>query len=67
MKKIHNYLKPKGKIYIVTDLPSYTKQILNSIYQANDFYNWVNQNQANLGYKDHFDFEFANNLSKKLG
>ena len=57
LKKLHNYLKPKGKIYIVTDLPSYTKQILNSIYQANNFYNWVNQNQAYLGYKDHFEFE----------
>jgi len=57
LKKLHNYLKSRGKIYIVTDSPSYTKQILNSIYQASVFYNWTNQNEAHFILKDYFDFE----------
>ncbi len=57
LKKLHNYLKSRGKIYIVTDSPSYNKQILNSIYQARKLYNWDNQNKVHLSYKDYFDFE----------
>ena len=57
LKKIHKNLNSNGKIYIATDSQSYTKQILNSIYQASSLYNWANQNEAHFSFKDYFDFE----------
>ena len=57
MKKLHNNLNTNGEICITTDSTSYTKYILNSIHQAKDIYNWINQNEPHLTIKDYFNID----------
>ncbi len=57
LKKLHNNLNTNGEICITTDSTSYTKYILNSIHQAKDIYNWINQNEPHLTIKDYFNID----------
>ncbi len=57
LKKIFNYLKPNGNIYISTDSVNYFNSILLSCYKTKNMYNWVNQHCMFKNYKDYFPFE----------
>ena len=57
LEKINNYIKKNGEIWIVTDSISYSKHILQSIYQAKKFYKWINQNELHMDLKDYCDLE----------
>ncbi|MBI05003.1 MAG: hypothetical protein CMI96_04220, partial [Pelagibacteraceae bacterium] len=43
LKKIHNYMKTGGNLYIATDSNSYLVSILLDIYTIKNFFIWENQ------------------------
>ena len=57
LKKLHTFLKSKGRICIATDSVSYTRSILNIIFENKNLFEWLNQTQAYLSVKDVYDIE----------
>ena len=57
LKKLHIFLKSKGRISIATDSVSYTRSILNVIFENQNLFEWLNQTQAYLSVKDVYDIE----------
>ena len=57
LKKLHTFLKLKGTICIATDSISYTRFILNLIFENQNLFEWLNQSQAHLSVKDIYDIE----------
>ena len=55
--KIYNFLKKDGKIIIATDSISYSRSILNTIFEIKNLYKWSNQRSLYLSTKDYFDIE----------
>tara|TARA_Y100000768_G_C23887951_1_gene638619 strand:+ start:418 stop:1077 length:660 start_codon:yes stop_codon:yes gene_type:complete len=55
--KIYNFLKEDGKIIIATDSTSYSRSILNTIFEIKNLYKWSNQRSLHLSTKDYFDIE----------
>ncbi len=57
LKILHQNLNEDGEICIATDSISYTRQIINNIYLAKEYFNWINQNEAHLNITDIFKVE----------
>ena len=57
LKKLHTFLKLKGTICIATDSISYTRLILNLIFENQNLFEWLNQSQVHLSIKDIYDIE----------
>ena len=55
--KLHKVLKQSSEIHIATDSTIYVRFILNSFYNCNDYFLWLNQSEINLHIKDYFDIE----------
>ena len=56
-KKIYNFLKLNGMIYIVTDSDPYKRAILNTIYESKKLFKWINQSNLYLDMKYYFNIE----------
>ncbi len=57
LEKIYFFLKKNAEIHIVTDSSSYIKFILNTIYNSQKYFKWINQDFLFLDFKDYYDFE----------
>ena len=57
LKKLHTNLKLNGEICIATDSFSYTKYMINNIYLAKKYFNWVNQDKVYLYITDYFNLQ----------
>ena len=57
LKKIFQYIKKDGKIYIASDSSNYNREILKSIHSSRFIFKWINQNQIYLDIKDYFKIE----------
>ncbi len=57
LKKLHPYIKTDREIYIVTDSISYSRSILNTIYDMRNLYLWKNQYETHISFKTHYDLE----------
>ncbi len=57
LKKIHNYMKDNGKLYIASDSKIYIRHIFKCIYHSRDIFNWLNPTGAHLSVKDYFNIE----------
>ena len=57
LKKLYEYIKSKGELYIATDSISYSRSILNSLYEVKNFFRWKNQNELHMDLKDYYKLE----------
>ncbi len=57
LQKIHPYIKNSGTISIATDSISYSRNILNVIFNSKKYFLWLNQNSGHLNIKDYYDLE----------
>tara|TARA_Y100000996_G_C22427195_1_gene604024 strand:+ start:48 stop:704 length:657 start_codon:yes stop_codon:yes gene_type:complete len=57
LNKVYDYLKLHGEIYIATDSPSYTRDLIRYIYNLRKMYKWINQNSLFLDIIDYFKIE----------
>ena len=55
--KLHKILKENSEIHIATDSTIYVRFILNSIFNCQDYFLWLNQSNMNLHIKDYFNIE----------
>ncbi len=57
LQKLYDYTKEHAKIYIATDSISYSKFIVNSIYQSRQLYECTNIGKLYLSIKDYYNLE----------
>ena len=52
LKKLKKFLKKNGIIHIASDSKSYISQILKSVFEAKNYYLWINQSKEEWDYKN---------------
>ena len=55
--KLHKVLKENSEVYIATDSISYSRSILNSLYEVKNLFRWKNQNEIYMDLKDYYKLE----------
>ena len=56
-EKIYPLMKNSGQITITTDSVSYSRSIINTLYECKNLFNWKNQGSGYLDIKDYYDLE----------
>ena len=57
LKKIHQFMHDKGFLYIASDSTSYCKQMINSIYEVRNLFNWENSKELYYSVEHYFKIE----------